>query len=251
MTARCARFLAPLSKLETARDAVSRVANDPEKLDEALSNLETTFTGITRQSATRNACEMYAARTMVYEDCRRDLALEDGPKILEELGPPLSLLLTSVRWLTSKIAEGYRKLCNQIYLELSQERGTPVIEAAEFMHRVIPFLAEADTLFMGPTSGAAFMVARWWAEKNPDANVVVLFPDEGYRYQETVYNDEWLRLNAIPPRGLTKEPRLVTHPSEAGPDWSHMYWGNRAYEDVLGTTFQPEGTNNESLVCVY
>lgn len=112
-------------------------------------------------------------------------------------------------------------------------------------------LHSGHTLFMGPTSGAAYMVARWWAEKNPDANVVALFPDEGYRYQETVYNDEWLRLNAAPPRGLTKEPRLVTHPSEAGPDWSHMYWGKRAYEEALGTTFQPEGIKDEPLVCVY
>jgi hypothetical protein len=153
------RFLDPLSKLETARDGVSRAANDPEKLDEALSNLEATFTDITGQSATRNAGEMYAARTLVYEDCRRDLGLEVGPQILEELGPPLSLLLTSVRWLTSKIAEGYRKVCNQIYRDLSQERGTPVIEAAEFMHRVIPILAETHT--PAANDAAQELLNRW------------------------------------------------------------------------------------------
>src|SRR5262249_7590365 len=33
-------------------------------------------------------------------------------------------------------------------------------------------------LFMGPTSGAAFLVGRWWARANPDAMTVVMMPDE-------------------------------------------------------------------------
>lgn len=53
-------------------------------------------------------------------------------------------------------------------------------------------LHRRHALFMGPTSGAAWLVARWWARRNPDARVVVLLPDEGHRYQDTVYDDAWL-----------------------------------------------------------
>jgi cysteine synthase A len=38
-------------------------------------------------------------------------------------------------------------------------------------------------LFQGPTSGAAYRVARWWAAHHPDRTCVVMLPDEGYRYQ--------------------------------------------------------------------
>ncbi|HEU0053829.1 MAG TPA: cysteine synthase family protein, partial [Longimicrobium sp.] len=50
-------------------------------------------------------------------------------------------------------------------------------------------LHQEHALFMGPTSGAAYLVADWWARENPDTLSAVIFPDEGYRYQDTVYDD--------------------------------------------------------------
>jgi cysteine synthase A len=43
-------------------------------------------------------------------------------------------------------------------------------------------------LYMGPTSGAAYLVADWWARQHPDSLTAVLLPDEGHRYQDTVYD---------------------------------------------------------------
>ncbi|HEV7687313.1 MAG TPA: cysteine synthase family protein, partial [Acidimicrobiia bacterium] len=54
-------------------------------------------------------------------------------------------------------------------------------------------LHRRHALYMGPTSGTAWMVASWKARADPDARVVVLLPDEGHRYQDTVYDDAWLR----------------------------------------------------------
>lgn len=92
-------------------------------------------------------------------------------------------------------------------------------------------------LFMGGTSGAAFLVARWWARQNPDATVVVLLPDEGYRYQETIYRDEWLEDNGVYRERLPAGPQLVTHPTDADSGWAFLRWDRRTYEEVLGGPF--------------
>jgi cysteine synthase A len=99
-------------------------------------------------------------------------------------------------------------------------------------------LYRRHALYMGPTSGTAYLVARWWAQQHPDASVVVLLPDEGYRYQETVYNDAWLRANNCWLGLLPAAPRQVAHPHEAGPGWSRFAWGRRSYEQILGAPFR-------------
>jgi hypothetical protein len=133
-------ILDALDKMESARRAVARAAGDAESLDGALKHLEETFTSLTGQAPTRAAGEMYASRTLVYEDCRRAPEIEIGPQILQSLGPPLSLLLTSARWLTSEIAARYRKAFEEIHADLSQKARSPVIDAANFWLRVHPLL---------------------------------------------------------------------------------------------------------------
>lgn len=100
-------------------------------------------------------------------------------------------------------------------------------------------LHRRHALYMGPTSGAAYMVARWWAEKNPTATVVAIFPDEGYRYQDTVYDDEWMRCQGVLLERSTPAPRLVDHPLEADEQWSCVNWQRRTYEQVMGAPFRP------------
>jgi cysteine synthase A len=88
-------------------------------------------------------------------------------------------------------------------------------------------------LFMGPTSGAAYLVARWWSERNPDACVVALLPDEGHRYQSTVYDDGWLREKDVLLAEEPHEPRLVDHPDEVGDaGWTRIQWARRTLATV-------------------
>lgn len=94
-------------------------------------------------------------------------------------------------------------------------------------------LHRGSSLFQGPTSGAAYLVARWWAARNPDAKVVVMLPDEGYRYQETVYDDAWLRAGGFA-TPLPAEPGQVSDPTRPTDRWSHYAWGRRAFADVVG-----------------
>ncbi|RKT17072.1 cysteine synthase A [Streptomyces sp. 1114.5] len=88
-------------------------------------------------------------------------------------------------------------------------------------------------LFQGPTSGAAYLVARWWADQNPDAKVVVMLPDEGYRYQETVYDDAWLASqgHTAPPPSAPVEVDDPTRPTHR---WSRYAWNRRSLAEVVG-----------------
>ncbi|WP_089156224.1 cysteine synthase family protein [Micromonospora sp. NBS 11-29] len=96
-------------------------------------------------------------------------------------------------------------------------------------------LHSRHVIYAGPTSGAAYLVAEWHARAHPDELCVVLLPDEGYRYQSTVYDDEWLaargyRLDDHPPAPV--ERTSVEPPADA---WIRLRWNRRSYEDVPGT----------------
>lgn len=97
-------------------------------------------------------------------------------------------------------------------------------------------------LYMGPTSGAAYLVARWYAELHPDEQVVALLPDEGHRYQDTVYRDAWLREHGLLDAAADTEPRTVEHPEEALGGWARVAWRRRSLDDVLLPTVPAEPT---------
>lgn len=94
-------------------------------------------------------------------------------------------------------------------------------------------LHRRHALFMGPSSGAAYLVARSWAAVNPGALTVVMLPDDGYRYQDTVYNDEWLAAKGhlkVPP---PKEPVILDDPTQPTGPWMSYDWGRRPYAEVM------------------
>lgn len=124
--------LAALTELESARNAVARAAGDAQQLNQALEQLEVTFTRITGSEATRAAGKTYAARTLVYEDCRRDIELELGPAVLDALSEPMSLLLLSARWITDQAATAFREAFKQVHAELAAASGSQLVPALDF-----------------------------------------------------------------------------------------------------------------------
>jgi cysteine synthase len=82
-------------------------------------------------------------------------------------------------------------------------------------------------LHMGPTSGAAYLVADWWTDRNPDRLAVAILPDNGHRYQSTVYSDGWLAEHDALPQRPPTAPALVGHPLEVVGRWSRLWWGRR------------------------
>jgi hypothetical protein len=133
-----------LTEMEHARSAVARAAGDPEQLDQALEQLETTFTQLTGAGATRSAGKTYAARTLVYEDCRRDIELELGSAILDALSEPLSLLLLSARWITAQATTAFREAFKQLHAELAHASGSPLVPALDFWFKAQETLSGED-----------------------------------------------------------------------------------------------------------
>ncbi|MFI5801328.1 PLP-dependent cysteine synthase family protein [Streptomyces sp. NPDC051561] len=102
------------------------------------------------------------------------------------------------------------------------------INAAEAFHATHRLYRDHG-LFMGPTSGASFLAASWWADRHPDRTTLMILPDEGYRYQPTVYNDTWLAEQNIVPVPCPDGPTTVNHPSMAGSSWTRLEWARRSY----------------------
>ena len=127
--------LACLQELQTAADQVGRSAGSAEKLDAALAELEATFTRLTQKSATRSAGQTYAGRTLVYEDCRRNIDVTLGADLLGDLAPPLTLLLVSARWYTYTIAARCAPVLRRIYEDLVRETGSTTIDGVRFWYR--------------------------------------------------------------------------------------------------------------------
>jgi cysteine synthase len=88
-------------------------------------------------------------------------------------------------------------------------------------------------LYMGPTSGAAYMVADWWARTHPDSLTAVLMPDEGYRYQDTVYDDAWLAAKGLRQDAPPREPVEWDHPHDGDESWACHAWGRRTFAEVM------------------
>ena len=140
----CRRPVAELiEQLESARRAVKCAVSDPDALDEALGGADELFTRLTGVAPTRCAGQMYASRTLLYEDCCRDVEVELGPEHLEQLGRPLTLLLDSARWFTYQVANYCRESFSKLFNELALKEGSKTVSGLDFWNRAHPFLLDS------------------------------------------------------------------------------------------------------------
>jgi hypothetical protein len=153
--------LAAVAALEAARHRVSAAAGDPDALHAAMDDLESTFTALTGAAAERLHGVTYAARGLVYEDCRRDLGVRLGPGLLERLGPPLTLVLDSARWLAGEINAAVGERLNALHAKLCATSGATAIDS-------LPFFSQAFATLLRPSGDdgcfapvAADFRARW------------------------------------------------------------------------------------------
>jgi hypothetical protein len=131
------RGLAALDELETARAAVERASGEELKLAPAIADLERVFERHAGTDANRRGGSTYGARTVFYEDCRRDLELSIGPANLARLSPPLTLMLRAARWFTHTIATRYRAALGEAYRELTASRGDRPLPYPAFAERAL------------------------------------------------------------------------------------------------------------------
>ncbi len=140
-------MLRVLDEFEAARDRIAGAAGDPERLDRAVNDLEEDFTRFTGGPSTRLSGKTYAGRTLVYEDCRRDIDVELGAGLLKALEQPLALLLASAHWVTCEVAKAYRQAIQKNYLDLARA-GSPAVSAADFWMKADSLLNKQKAIFI-------------------------------------------------------------------------------------------------------
>lgn len=86
---------------------------------------------------------------------------------------------------------------------------------------------------VGPTSGAACLVARALARANPGAVAGYLCPDTGERYRNVVLDLERLRSMGLWEDPVPGRPVRVEHPRQVRGDWAWLPWGRRTLAEVL------------------
>jgi len=154
------RMLEPLDELEEARDAVAGAAGDPDRLEAAIGNMQEVFTRRTGADSTRFAGEVYAGRTLVYEDCRRDLELGIGDEVLKSVAGPLSLLLAGARWYTAEAAKLYRGEFEKVYDALARKAGNSVVELVDFWGAARGLVTDSQR----PVDSLRPILQEHWAE---------------------------------------------------------------------------------------
>jgi hypothetical protein len=128
--------LTKLDRLETRKEAVAHAAGNPDALDRALEELESEFENLTGKASLRRAGQTYAARTLVFEDCQRDVTAEFGRSLLEALYP-VALLLTSGRWFTHTCAAAFSQRLLSLYRRLT-ESGRRRLDLATLWFESLP-----------------------------------------------------------------------------------------------------------------
>jgi hypothetical protein len=121
-----ARSLDALDRYDAAVRCVRDTAGDVDALGRALADLESTFTSATSVAATRREGQMYAARTLVYEECLRDAHVEIGAALVARLSRPLVLMLQSARWAMHELSRRYAAEFRRAYDQLARASDGPV-----------------------------------------------------------------------------------------------------------------------------
>ncbi len=123
---------AVLAELTAARDQVQEAAGDAEQVARAMAGLESTFTRLTGLPPTRRAGELYAGRTLVYEECLRGDAVTVGIDAFDGVRAALALVLDSARWYMATIGAVYKKVFQNIYDQRAAQLGSDVVPFTDF-----------------------------------------------------------------------------------------------------------------------
>jgi hypothetical protein len=92
--------LAGLDALTGARARIEAAADDPQALAQALQLLHDAFDRVVGGPHRRKQGEVYGGRSLVYEDCHRDLSLSVAAPALAPALDALELVVTGARWFT-------------------------------------------------------------------------------------------------------------------------------------------------------
>jgi lantibiotic biosynthesis dehydratase-like protein len=168
-----AAALEPVERMVRARDAVAATAGDAAALRQALTDLGAAFEEITGLPATRRAGELYAGRTLVYQDTVRDVRITVGAAVTDAMARPLGLVLDSVRWLVNEITAGYRVLFAELLDRELARAGSASVPLQRLLTVASPHLgahAGSRTLSEIAAASTAEFQRRWQVVLGPPSS---------------------------------------------------------------------------------
>lgn len=153
--------LRAVDEIDACGRGVREAAGRGDALDGAIERLESTFNRITGVAATRREGETYAARTLIYEECRRDTDVEMGASVVARLGPPLSLILQSLRWALHEIARRQAIEFRRAFDELTGVGPTRPINLAIYLSKLSLVVTARTGLSTIGTEVRSLLQQRW------------------------------------------------------------------------------------------
>jgi amino acid adenylation domain-containing protein len=121
-----------VDELTAARDKLAATGGDAERVSAAMADLEATFTRLAGIPPTRRAGELYAGRTVVYEECLRGDTVRVGASTMDGMREALAVVLDGARWFTAACAAVYARQFEEAYRQRSAALGTDIVPFADF-----------------------------------------------------------------------------------------------------------------------
>lgn len=101
-------------------------------------------------------------------------------------------------------------------------------------------LARQTGIFAGGSSGAAYLAASWVARHlDPGKRVVVVLPDRGDRYFDTIYDDAFMAANGLADQVAAEDPVTIRYGVDVARRWSRAtlpHDGSANYHDPQALT---------------
>jgi hypothetical protein len=147
--------------LPAGAGGLAAAAGDAEHVNAAMANLESTFTRLAGVPPTRRPGELYAGRTLAYEECLRGDTVRLGTGTLDGIRSAVALVLDSARWFTGACAGLYAQHFEEAYRQRSAALGTDTVPFGDF------WLLVNNALFVRPSQllrpAMAALRERWSA----------------------------------------------------------------------------------------
>jgi hypothetical protein len=220
-----ARALAAIDELLAARHLVAAAAGDHGRLMVAHEHLAAVFERITGTGAVRRQGQMYAGRTLIFEDTKRDVAVTLGTTLLDAVAEPLSLVLESAQWLAGRAAEIYRARLAARYDRCRARIGSAEVPLALLVSSATPDLAFSARQAPPPVTTLTSEFQQRWA------SVLRIAPGS--------------RQHSVSPAAITTAVRAA-FPARS-PQWSAAI---HHAPDIMIAADSPEKVCDGEFVCV-
>jgi len=156
------RVVQELDDLTGDRDALAAAAGDADRVAAAVDRLNERFKQLTGAQPTRLHGQTYAGRTVAYEDTTRDVDVRFGPQLLAELGPPLSLVLDSGRWLAARVGADCLTRFDEYFDRKQRRLGGGAVPLAGLLALATRDLYTESRVPPVAAAAVAELQRKWW-----------------------------------------------------------------------------------------